>query len=61
MKRRFKDFYGCTASIGKTRDGQYRLKIAGPRGGPVHTNKVYPTERGARNVMGRYSECWQEV
>ncbi len=60
MKRRFKDFYGCTASIGKTRDGQYRLRISFPHGF-VHLNKVYPTERGARNVMGRYSNCWEEV
>ncbi|KAF5039120.1 hypothetical protein DSECCO2_547320 [anaerobic digester metagenome] len=60
MKRRFKDFYGCTASISKTKSGQYRLKISLPHGF-VQINKVYPTERGARNVMGRYSEYWEEV
>ncbi len=60
MKKLYRDVYGCTASIGKTRDGRFRLKVAIPSGA-VHTNKVYDTERGARNVMGRFSDGWMEV
>jgi hypothetical protein len=59
MKKRYKDVYGCTASVSKVKDG-FRLKVCIPSGA-CHTNKVYPTERGARNVMGRFSECWNEV
>ncbi len=59
-KRYFKDFYGCTDSIGKTRDGKFRLKVAIP-GRTGRINKVYDTERGARIALGRSSDGWNEV
>ena len=59
-KRYYRDVYGCTASIGRTRDGCFRVRVAIPSGG-IHTNKVVPTFRGARNVMGRFSDSWKEV
>lgn len=58
MKKKYRDFYGGTASITKVKDG-FRLKICTPHG-VCHTDKVYKTERGARNVMGRSSDCWKE-
>ncbi|MBU5333614.1 hypothetical protein KQI61_15550 [Anaerocolumna aminovalerica] len=59
MKKLYKDLYGCTASITEVKDG-HRLKICTPYGA-CHTDKVYKTERGTRNVMGRFSDCWKEV
>ena len=60
MKRRFKDFYGCTASIAPTIGAQARLKEFLGNGRLIH-NKTYNTERGARIAMGRMSDCWEEV
>ena len=60
MKKYYRDFYGGTATIAPARGGGFRLKVAA-KFGPVHTNKVYKTERGARTAMGRLSDGWNEV
>lgn len=59
MKRYFKDVYGCTASIAKTRTG-FRLRVSGSNG-QLFRNDVFGTYRGARNAMGRMSDGWREV
>jgi len=54
MKEYYKDFYGCTASIAKTKNG-YRLKVfAGVR---YIVNKTYSTYRGAKIALGRTGEA----
>lgn len=59
-KRFFHDFYGGTATIAPARGGGFRLKMAA-KFGPVHTNKVYRTFRGARSAMSRSSDGWNEA
>ena len=59
MKRFYKDFYGCSASISET-NGKFRLKVRLPNG-TLDTNKVYNTERGAKSAMSRSSDGWNEV
>lgn len=59
MKRFFRDFYGCTASIRTHRDGTVTLTIRTDRGALV-LRRTYSTERGARIALGQYSDCWTE-
>lgn len=58
--RRFKDFYGCTASIDETR-GEYpfRLRIS-TSNGHRFCDRSYTTYKGARAAMGRMGDCWRE-
>lgn len=60
MKRYFKDFYGCTASIGPTRDKRQRLRICNPNGHQMAA-KVFDTYKGARQALAHWSEGWTEV
>ena len=60
MKRRFKDFYGCGASITPTSAGEFRLVIRTQGGGKV-ADKQYPTERGALCAMRRSGDAWKEI
>ncbi len=57
MKKYYRDFYGCTASITKVEDG-FRLRVSLPNG-RCRMSKVYSTERGARIAMGRLSDSWE--
>lgn len=57
MKKYFRDFYGCTASIAKTRSGLYELRVFAGK----TTKKRYETYRGARAAMSRMSDGWREV
>lgn len=58
MKEYYKDLYGCTASISKTKKG-FRLKVfAGVR---YIVNKTYDTYRGAKIALGRTGDCWRKV
>lgn len=59
MKRTFKDFYGCTASISESSNG-YRLRVSNAYGSRIK-NQLYTSYRGARSAMGRMSDCWKEV
>lgn len=59
MKRYFRDFYGCTASIRTRYSGRTELVIRTSLGGLV-LRREYDTERGARIAMGQYSDCWTE-
>lgn len=59
MKRYYRDFYGCTASIRTHYDGSADLVIRTGRGGLV-LRRTYSTERGARIAMGQYSDSWTE-
>lgn len=59
MKRFFRDFYGCTASILTHRDGSADLVIRSGRGALI-LRRTYTTERGARIALGQYSESWTE-
>lgn len=60
MKKNYKDFYGCTASITVYRDGRAKLVIRTP-GNKYVTRGEYKTERGARIAMGRASDCWRQI
>lgn len=59
QKKYYKDFYGGTASIARTKAGLFRLRICGADGRRELT-KEYGTFRGARIAMGRYSDGWAE-
>lgn len=58
MRRYYKDFYGCNATISKTRDGRYRLWMGNATFGQT---RIYNTFRAARIAMGRMSDGWKEV
>lgn len=58
MIKRYKDFYGCTASI-HFRSGSYVLRICNAYGHMIH-RKTYDTMTGARIAMGKWSDCWKE-
>lgn len=60
MKRTFRDFYGCTASLRTRFDGTAKLVIKTYLGGMV-LRKEYDTERGARIALGQYSDSWTET
>lgn len=60
MKRRFSDFYGCTASIRHRYNGRFELVIRTYLGGLI-LRREYDTERGARIAMGQYSDSWTEL
>lgn len=59
MKRVFKDFYGCTASISESSNG-FRLRVSNGCGQRIK-NQLYTSYRGARSAMSRMSDCWKEV
>lgn len=59
MKKYYRDFYGGTASIQKTRKG-YKLTVCDGYG-RAFLKKVYATERGAKIAMGKTSDCWEEA
>lgn len=61
MKKYFRDFYGCTASIlsGKQWDS-IALHVRDPYGKLIYT-KHYTTERGARIALGKLSDGWREI
>jgi len=58
--RRYRDFYGCYATLSEYRDGSARLVIYEPRGKVFH-DKCYRSFRGARIAMGKLGDCWHEV
>ena len=58
--KRYKNFYGSTASIKINRDGTAVLKVSDGHG-KRFVNKVYKSERGARIAMGKIGDCWREV
>jgi hypothetical protein len=58
--KKFKDFYGCTATIKEQTDGQFKLTIKTGNGKTV-INKPYNTYKGARAAMNRNSDGWNEV
>ena len=60
MKKYFRDFYGCTASIRTRYNGRTELVIRTGLGGLV-LRREYDTERGARIAMGQYSDSWTET
>lgn len=60
MKRYFRDFYGCTASIRTHRNGQSDLVIRTGQGGLI-LRRTYNSERGARIALGQYSDRWTET
>jgi hypothetical protein len=54
MKKRYRDIYGCTASISPKPNGcKLIMKTAT---GKMFANKVYTTERGAKSAMSRSSD-----
>lgn len=59
MTKRFRDFYGGSASIKTTTHG-VTLTVRAP-GGKLTLKKKYATERGAKIAMGRVSGGWHEV
>ena len=59
LKKYYRDFYGCTASLRTRYDGSTELVIRTHLGGTV-LRRTYDTEHGARIAMGQYSDCWTE-
>lgn len=60
MIERFKDFYGCHATIIRKRNGTYSLLIRSHTGKRLFKNS-YETYKGARIAMGKWSDCWEKV
>lgn len=61
MKKYYKDFYGCTASIKSNRDGTYSYRVCDGWGKLLAKGQTC-TERGARIAIGRLSDSgWREV
>ena len=60
MKKYFRDFYGCTASMELLADGQVKLRISDVYGNRVH-NKTHKSENAARASMNRQSDGWKQV
>ncbi|MDL2280356.1 hypothetical protein LJC10_00685 [Selenomonadales bacterium OttesenSCG-928-I06] len=60
MKTYYKGWYGATASITKTKCGEYRLKVRGVTG-KLFVNKVYETYKGVMIALGKNLEGWKEV
>lgn len=58
--KKYRDFYGATASILVARDGSAVLRVADAHGNRI-TIKKYASERGARIAMGRIGDEWKEV
>lgn len=58
MIERYKDFYGCTASIRPKGDG-YRLIVRIPNGRKIR-DTIFKTHRGAVRAMNNDSECTME-
>jgi hypothetical protein len=54
--KRYKNFYGDTASIFVTRMGEFRLRASISHGIRIY-DKTYKTERGAKQAMSRLSEA----
>lgn len=57
--KRYKDSYGCTASIRTDINGLARLTVRNPQGKLIKA-QYYSTERGAKIAMGRMSDSWIE-
>jgi hypothetical protein len=60
MTKKFKDFYGCTATITDQTDGKVRL-IMKTASGRTIIRKSYTTYKGARSAMSRSSDGWNEI
>ena len=60
MIERFKDFYGCRATIIRSRSQRYSLTIRIGNGKLIF-RKTYDTYKGARIAMGKWSDCWEKV
>ena len=60
MLERFKDFYGCRASIIRRRNQTYTLFFRLGTGKLLYRGN-YKTYKGARIAMGKWSDCWEKV
>lgn len=61
MKKYYKDFYGCTASIKSNRDGTYSYRVCNVWGKLVCKGQTR-TERGAKIAIGQATDGgWREV
>lgn len=60
MIKRFKDFYGCRATIIRKRNKTYDLFIRMSNGSLLF-KKNYATYKGARIGMSKWSDCWENV
>lgn len=60
MIERFRDFYGCKATIIRRRNQTYSLTIRLDTGKLVYRNN-YATYLGARIGMGKWSDSWEKT
>lgn len=60
MIERFRDFYGCRASIIRKRNQTYDLYIRMSDGKLLYKNN-YQTYKGTRIAMGKWSDCWEKI
>lgn len=58
MKRYFRDFYGCRATIAERRDGAAVLTVYA---GGKRTRGVHKNYAAARSAMRRMSDGWVET
>lgn len=59
MRKIYRDFYGCTASVMVHRDNTATLTICTGQGNRI-LRRTYDTVRGAKIAMGQYSDTWIE-
>ena len=59
MIERFKDFYGCCATIIRRRNQTYDIFIRMSTGKLIYKSN-YATYKGARIGMGKWSDCWEK-
>ena len=60
MTKRYRDFYGASASIRVNGDGTAKL-TAYDGHGRMMVSKEYNSFRGARIALGRLSDSWHTV
>lgn len=57
---RFRDFYGCAASIDRTHGGKFRLCVSNGYGRRM-ADKTFGKYRDARIALGGMGRQWREV
>ena len=60
MIERFRDFYGCSATIIRRRNKTYSLTIRLGTGKLLYKG-TYGTYKGTRIAMSKWSDCWEKT
>lgn len=60
MKKIYKDFYGCTASIREKQDGSAKLIVRNGNGKKTH-DQLHKNAKAAQACMRRLSDGWMLI